>query len=197
MDHLTVTEAAEELNVSVPTVKRYIYNDELRSAKLPGGQHRIPRSEIDRLLTPEGEVEAGEATPRGIEDRLEMIERWLSDLQSEVDCMASTLQVLSSYCGRVSAREGPTGREGEPTRVLILGTGCSKCDHLYELTAGAVHALDREDLAVDRVTDPEEIAAFGPLLTPALVVDDAVLLSGRVPSDTDLRDLLEEHLAEE
>ncbi len=196
MEHLTVTEAAEELNLSVPTVKRYIYNGELRSAKLPGGQHRIPRSEIDRLLTPEGEVEGEEPSPRDIEDRLDMIEHWLSDLQAEMDCMTSTLQVLSSYCERMCGPDSAPKEEDEQMRVLILGTGCSKCDRLYELTSDALADIDRDDIVVEHVKDPTEIAGFGPVLTPALVCEDAVLVSGQVPSETDLRELLEEHLAE-
>jgi excisionase family DNA binding protein len=45
MDYLTVSEAADVLQLSVPTIKRYIYEGKLKSTKLPGGQHRIARSE--------------------------------------------------------------------------------------------------------------------------------------------------------
>jgi molybdopterin-binding protein len=43
-------EVAERLGVSYPTVKQWIYNRKIRSAKTSGGHHRIPESEIDRFL---------------------------------------------------------------------------------------------------------------------------------------------------
>jgi len=46
---LTPAEAARALGVSYPTVKQWIYRKKLRSARTPGGHHRIPRSEIVRL----------------------------------------------------------------------------------------------------------------------------------------------------
>ncbi len=196
MEHLTVTQAAEELNLSVPTIKRYIYSGELRSAKLPGGQHRIPRSEIDRLLTPEGESPPGEGEARDIEDRLDMIERWLSDLQAEMDCTTSTLQVLSSYCERMCGPASISSEEDERVRILILGTGCSKCDRLHELAVDTLAELGRDEVVVEHVKDPMEIADYGPVLTPALVLDDTVLVSGQVPTEAALRELLEEHLTQ-
>ncbi|NLB97219.1 MAG: helix-turn-helix domain-containing protein [Armatimonadetes bacterium] len=70
MHYLTIAEAAEALHLSVPTIKRYIYEGKLRSTKLPGGQHRIPQSEIDRILSPEAAPgarmeEAAPPFPRG------------------------------------------------------------------------------------------------------------------------------------
>jgi molybdopterin-binding protein len=43
-------EAAAILGVSYPTLKQWIYHDKIRTMKTPGGHHRIPESEIDRLL---------------------------------------------------------------------------------------------------------------------------------------------------
>ena len=57
MKHLTITEVAKELQLSVATVKRYIYDGRLKSVKLPGGQHRIAMSEVERLLAQPGEEE--------------------------------------------------------------------------------------------------------------------------------------------
>lgn len=46
---LTPAEAAKALGVSYPTIKQWIYRKKIRSARTPGGHHRIPRSEIARL----------------------------------------------------------------------------------------------------------------------------------------------------
>jgi molybdopterin-binding protein len=43
-------EAANILGISYPTLKQWIYNGKLKTAKTPGGHHRVPESEIDRLI---------------------------------------------------------------------------------------------------------------------------------------------------
>jgi molybdopterin-binding protein len=47
---LKLREAALELRVSFPTIKQWIYKRKIRSIQTAGGHHRIPRSEVDRLL---------------------------------------------------------------------------------------------------------------------------------------------------
>lgn len=47
-------DAARELGVSIPTLKQWIYRRRIRSVKTAGGHHRIPATEIDRLLFQEG-----------------------------------------------------------------------------------------------------------------------------------------------
>jgi small redox-active disulfide protein 2 len=64
--------------------------------------------------------------------------------------------------------------------IKILGTGCVNCKHLETLTRTA---LDELGLAVEieKVTDAGEIVSWGVMSTPALVIDDEVVVSGRVP----------------
>jgi molybdopterin-binding protein len=50
MDLLKLREAALELRVSFPTIKQWIYKGKIHSVQTAGGHHRIPQSEIDRLL---------------------------------------------------------------------------------------------------------------------------------------------------
>jgi excisionase family DNA binding protein len=47
---LSPREAALQLRISFPTIKQWIYAHKIRSVKTPGGHHRIPQSEVDRLL---------------------------------------------------------------------------------------------------------------------------------------------------
>ncbi len=49
MELLKPDEAAKALRVSYPTLKQWIYRGKIRSVRTPGGHHRIPRSEVDRL----------------------------------------------------------------------------------------------------------------------------------------------------
>jgi len=55
MELLHVPEAARELGVSYPTLKQWIYKRKIKTVTTPGGHHRVPRSEIDRLLFQKGE----------------------------------------------------------------------------------------------------------------------------------------------
>lgn len=58
MDLLKPKEAARLLNISYPTLKQWIYQDKIRSIKTPGGHHRIPFSEIERLTEGSGSAAA-------------------------------------------------------------------------------------------------------------------------------------------
>ncbi len=73
--------------------------------------------------------------------------------------------------------------------IKILGTGCAKCQTLERLTHDAVDQLGLR-ASFEKVTDPAEIASWGVMATPALVIDDTVVLSGRVPSADDVKKLL-------
>lgn len=59
MDLVTPREAARRLGVSYPTVKQWIYKGIVRTRPTAGGHHRIPDSEIERLL-----ASAGKPLPR-------------------------------------------------------------------------------------------------------------------------------------
>lgn len=73
--------------------------------------------------------------------------------------------------------------------IKILGSGCAKCQQLEANTSAALAELG-VDAAIEKVTDPAEIASWGVMTTPAFVVDDEVLVSGRVPGTDELRRLL-------
>ena len=73
--------------------------------------------------------------------------------------------------------------------IKILGTGCKKCQTLETMTRDAVASLGL-DADIDKVTDPGEIAGWGVMATPALVVDGEVVLAGRLPKQRDLAALL-------
>jgi small redox-active disulfide protein 2 len=69
--------------------------------------------------------------------------------------------------------------------IKILGSGCAKCQALDRAAHDAVDQLGL-DVDFEKVTDPAAIAAWGVMTTPALVVDDEVVLSGRVPTADDV-----------
>ncbi len=79
-------------------------------------------------------------------------------------------------------------------KIEILGTGCAKCN-LLERTAK--QAADRLGVPyeLEHVKDLGRIAAYGVLMTPALVIDGKVKLSGKVPSEAEITTLLTGALA--
>lgn len=77
-------------------------------------------------------------------------------------------------------------------QVKILGPGCKNCQTLEARTREALEALGIT-ADIDEVTDYAEIAGHGVMKTPGLVVDDDVVVSGRVPTARELHDLLLAH----
>ncbi|HEX6230553.1 MAG TPA: thioredoxin family protein [Actinomycetota bacterium] len=75
------------------------------------------------------------------------------------------------------------------TEIRILGPGCIRCETLFEHTKRAVADLGM-DAEVRKVEDLDEIVRRGILATPALVVDDRLLLAGHVPTASRIRELL-------
>ena len=74
--------------------------------------------------------------------------------------------------------------------VKVLGSGCTNCQNLEKATREALVELGL-DAELEHVTDPGEIASYGVMRTPGLVIDDDVVLSGRVPTTATVRGLLE------
>ena len=59
---LAPREAANILGISYPTLKQWIYHNKLITVKTPGGHHRVPESEIDRLIPKK--LDRGDITQR-------------------------------------------------------------------------------------------------------------------------------------
>jgi small redox-active disulfide protein 2 len=66
-------------------------------------------------------------------------------------------------------------------KLQILGTGCAKCNALAEVARNAADALG-VPYELEKITDMLRFVDFGVMITPALVVDGVVKVSGRVPS---------------
>jgi small redox-active disulfide protein 2 len=74
--------------------------------------------------------------------------------------------------------------------IKVLGPGCSNCQTLKSLVKDAVQTLGI-DATVEEVTDYAAIASYGVMRTPALVIDETVFLSGRVPNRDEVRSIIE------
>lgn len=75
--------------------------------------------------------------------------------------------------------------------IKVLGTGCKKCKQLEELVKEVVKETKTEAVVI-KVTDIQDIAKAGIMLTPGLMIDGKVKSTGKVPSKADLVKLITE-----
>jgi small redox-active disulfide protein 2 len=73
--------------------------------------------------------------------------------------------------------------------IKVLGPGCPKCKSLYQSTVNALVELDIV-ANVEKVEDIVEIMNFGIMRTPALVINNKVIFSGKVPSVKELKEII-------
>jgi molybdopterin-binding protein len=78
---LAPREAANILGISYPTLKQWIYRGKIKTAKTPGGHHRVPESEIDRMIPKrlvQGDLLSRRGNFRKISGRNQLIGRVLA-----------------------------------------------------------------------------------------------------------------------
>jgi len=73
--------------------------------------------------------------------------------------------------------------------IKVLGPGCKNCKNLERVTREAVSELGVE-ATVEKVEDYPTIVGYGVMSTPALVIDEKLVLSGRVPRTAEVRELI-------
>lgn len=69
--------------------------------------------------------------------------------------------------------------------IKVLGSGCKKCRLLHAEAERAV-ADAGADATIEKVESIDEIVRYGVMITPALVIDDRVVSSGRVPRSSEI-----------
>ena len=74
-------------------------------------------------------------------------------------------------------------------KIEILGIGCPKCQKLAENATEAANSMGLE-YTLGKITDMKDIMKYGVMMTPALVIDGQVKLSGKVPSVEELKSIL-------
>ena len=119
-------EAALELRISFPTIKQWIYREKIQSIRTAGGHHRIPRSEVDRLLFRTRGKTALDRTMvmRHLSGRNQLVGRiesvQISGLMAEVVISIGEQQITSIITAR-SAREMSL-KAGQTAAALIKAT---------------------------------------------------------------------------
>ena len=85
--------------------------------------------------------------------------------------------------------EAPEKTGGEDLGIKVLGSGCAKCNALEDSVRGALEELGL-DTRIEHVTDFTQIAAYGVMSTPALVVDGKVVSTGKVLKQREAAELI-------
>jgi small redox-active disulfide protein 2 len=76
--------------------------------------------------------------------------------------------------------------------IKVLGTGCSNCKTLEKSVINALTEMNYS-ADVEKVEDIQKIMGYGIMLTPGLVINDKVVLSGRVPNMKELKEIIEKN----
>ena len=74
-------------------------------------------------------------------------------------------------------------------KIEVLGVGCPKCKQLTVNVEAAVKELNIA-AEISKVTDIDKIVEYGVMMTPALVVDGAIVSSGKVLSKDDIKKII-------
>jgi molybdopterin-binding protein len=125
-DLLKLRDAALQLGISFPTIKQWIYKKKIRSIRTAGGHHRIPESEVDRLLfRTRGRTEKErKLVIRRCSGRNQLVGRIgavrISGLMAEVEISIGGQQITSIITAR-SAREMQL-KAGQTAAALIKAT---------------------------------------------------------------------------
>lgn len=82
---------------------------------------------------------------------------------------------------------------GESCYAKVLGSGCSKCNTLSEHTKEALKQLNM-DTCIQKITDFTEIAKWGVMSTPALVLGEKVVSMGKVLTVEEIKHLITKEL---
>jgi small redox-active disulfide protein 2 len=79
-------------------------------------------------------------------------------------------------------------------KIEILGTGCKRCDQLYENTLSAVSKVDSAmEIRVEKIADVNYFTKMGVFMTPGLVIDGKVISTGKVPSPDQIMNMILEN----
>jgi molybdopterin-binding protein len=123
---LKLRDAALQLGISFPTIKQWIYKKKIRSIRTAGGHHRIPESEVDRLLfRTRGKTEKErKLVIRRVSGRNQLVGRIdtvrISGLMAEIAISIGGQQITSIITAR-SAREMQL-KPGQTAAALIKAT---------------------------------------------------------------------------
>lgn len=77
------------------------------------------------------------------------------------------------------------------TNIKVLGTGCPKCKTTIQLIEELI-SENNLDFTVEKVDDIMKIMEYNVMSTPAVVINEKIVIKGRVPSKAEILELLKD-----
>jgi len=77
-------------------------------------------------------------------------------------------------------------------KIQIFGSGCATCKKLYEATKITINKI-KLSAEVEYITDIQKMVELGLMQSPALVIDNKIAVAGRVPSISELKEIINKH----
>ena len=74
-------------------------------------------------------------------------------------------------------------------KITVLGPGCPRCNKMAQLTEDTAKALGIE-YEFEKITDITQIAQYGVMATPVLMIDGQIKIAGKVPTYEELKKIL-------
>ena len=109
---------------------------------------------------------------------------------NEVENLLNKLGVAQPAATSCCSCGGACGTQSDVASILILGPGCKNCQALEANTRAALEQIGDTTSAIGHVTDFAEIAKYGIMSTPGLVVDGKVVSYGKVLKPEDIVTIL-------
>ncbi len=128
MENLKPKDAAKLIGISYPTIKQWIYEDKIKSVKTPGGHHRIPASEVERLSGNKTEKPATQRNPAAMAEVISVRNRLMGRVENisyEGLFAEVTVDVGGQRIVSIITRQGCEEmglREGMPAFALFKAT---------------------------------------------------------------------------
>jgi small redox-active disulfide protein 2 len=85
-------------------------------------------------------------------------------------------------------------------KIQVLGPGCARCKKTHQVMKEATVKMglnEGSDFTLEKIEDIPEIMKFGITMTPGVVIDGKVIISGKVPSLSDATTMIANHLLKE
>jgi molybdopterin-binding protein len=126
MESLKPKDAAKLIGISYPTIKQWIYEGKVASVKTPGGHHRIPPAEIERLTGGKAALES--AKPNLYFESISVRNRLLgivTEIYSEGLFSEVTIEVGGQLIVSIITRRGCEElglKKGMPVHALFKAT---------------------------------------------------------------------------
>jgi small redox-active disulfide protein 2 len=77
--------------------------------------------------------------------------------------------------------------------IKILGSGCANCKKLQALTEEAIREIGAA-ATIEKVEDMKDIMGYGVMRTPAIVINEKVKASGRIPRKEEIKEFIQNEL---